>query len=150
MATILRVSFLLLASACALGPRALTGPATVLVTIDRVVPESAATTRLYMRLANRGQRTIRGCMYPERTYARVGGGFGTQVGPPVHEVCAYDDEFRIRPGESITWQDSVSSQLVVPGEIDVTIVVVPSSMWRANDASEKVYLKARVGVPNGG
>jgi hypothetical protein len=119
--------------------------------IDRIVPESATTSRLHMRVTNLSDKTIRGCLYSERTYIRVGTGSGTQIGPPVHEVCAYDDEFRIRPGQSLSWEDSVSSKIVSsPGEIDVTIALVPSSLWRPGDASEKVYLKSRIVVPGGG
>jgi hypothetical protein len=151
MALSIRLAVLLLTSACALGPIALSRPESVRMAIDRIVPESATTSRLHMRVTNLSDKTIRGCLYPERTYIRVGVGSGTQIGPPVHKVCAYGDEFRIRPGQSVSWEDSVSSQLVSsPGEIDVTIALVPNSLWRPGDASAKVYLKSRIVVPGGG
>ena len=147
MSLSIRLAMLLLASACAVGPIALSRPESVLMAIDRIVPESATTSRLHIRITNLSEKTIRGCLYPERMYIRVGAGFGTWIGPPVHKVCAYGDEFRIRPGQSVSWEDSVSSALVSsPGEIDVTIALVPSSLWRPGDASEKVYLKSRITV----
>ena len=76
MGLTIRLALLLFGSACALGPMALSRPESVSVVIDRIVPESATTSRLHMRLTNLSDKTIRGCLYSERTYIRVATGAG--------------------------------------------------------------------------